>query len=142
MHLTVIEYIRIYRVTLLQVKEAKEDLEAEREDLEGGFFKRSFEYACTLGQAIGVEPSIPRVAARQMHRANAEAITVEEHYRRNVGIPFLDHLITGIESRFDKYGIAVHQMNALVPSVIVAREVSIEDYLMLYKDDVPSPGKL
>lgn len=34
------------------------------------------------------------------NRANNPAETVEDHYRRNLSIPFVDHLINELETRF------------------------------------------
>ena len=103
---------------------------------------RCYTYACRIAAVIDVDPSVPRVAGRQRHRANAESTTIEEHYRRNVGNPFLDHLIQGIDSRFDKYGEAILNMIGLVPSVIVARnDSSIDQLVELYHEDLPSSGK-
>ena len=77
---------------------------AERTTAEQGFYKRCFRYASDIANTIGVQPTMPRIASRQEHRANAEANDPEAYYRRNMCLPFLDHLIEGIDSRFDKYG--------------------------------------
>ena len=50
-------------------------------------------------------------------------------------LPFLDHLINGIDVRFDKYGITVLMMQALIPSNIAERDVTIDDIDEIYKDD-------
>ena len=91
------------------------------------FFKRCFTYAKDLGALFGEELSMPRTAARQRHRANAEAQTPLESWLRNAYLPFLDHIV-GIDSRFDKYGAIVHRMAGLVPMVAAQRDdVSITD---------------
>lgn len=40
------------------------------------------------------------------------------HIFQNVFLTFLDRLIEGLNTRFDKYGSVVPKMNAFVPSVI------------------------
>ena len=83
---------------------------------------------------------MPRIAACQQHRENAESDTPFSYYRKNMCLPFLDHLINGIDVRFDKYGKTVLMMQALIPSVIAERDVTIDDIVEIYKDDLPAPN--
>ena len=56
---------------------------------------------------------------------------------------FLDHLINGIDVRFEKYGKAVFMMQALIPSVISERDVivkTIDDIVKIYIDDLTVPN--
>jgi hypothetical protein len=55
--------------------------------------------AVDLGAKILVEPSVPRVASVQRHRANAPSSTTEEHYRRNLILPFIDGIISEVHAR-------------------------------------------
>ena len=52
----------------------------------------------------------------------------------------LDHLIIGSDVRFDKYGKTVLMMQALIPSVIAERDVTTDDIVEIYKDDLPAPN--
>ena len=45
-----------------------------------------------MATAVGEIPSKPRSCARQRHRSKAEAESVEDWYRINVAVPFLDHI--------------------------------------------------
>ena len=65
-----------------------------------GHFGRVYEHAARVAEALNVQPSTPRVVGRQIHRTNAPADTPEEHYRRNVAVPFINHIHTEIESQF------------------------------------------
>ena len=56
-----------------------------------------------------------------------------------MSLPFLDHIINGIDVRFDQYGKIVLAMAGLVPSVIAENDVSVIDILDVYSDDLPSP---
>ena len=51
----------------------------------------------------------------------------------------LDHLIIGSDVRFDKYGKTVLMMQALIPSVIAERDVTIDDIAEICKDNLPAP---
>ena len=55
-------------------------------------FKRWYAYAVEISSELGTEPSAPRTASRQQHRENTRHDTAEEYYRRNLFIPFLDHI--------------------------------------------------
>ena len=80
-----------------QIKVVQGDPQHERENADESFFKRCYNYACSMAELVGIVPSL---ASRQMHLENAEADTPEDYYRRNACLPFLDHLIQGIDSRF------------------------------------------
>ena len=111
------------------------DLVFARRDEGKKFFERCFEYASEIAGLINVTPSIPRIAARQQERPNAESNTPLDYYRVNMRLPFLDHIING----FDKYGKIVLAMAGLVPSIIAENDVSVINILDMYSDDLPSP---
>ena len=48
---------------------------------------------------VGIAPTMPRLAGRQMHRNNVTATCPEEYYRRAVTVPFLDHILQEINTR-------------------------------------------
>ena len=52
----------------------------------------------------------------------------------------LDHLAIGSDVRFDKYGKTVLMIQALIPSVIAERDVTTDDIVEIYKDDLPAPN--
>ena len=108
-------------------------------DEENKFFARCFEYPSELAGPINVTPSMPQIASRQQHRPNAESNTLFDYYCVNICLPFLDHIINGIDVRCDKYGKIVLAMAGLVRSVIAENDVSVIDILDMYSDDLPSP---
>ena len=61
-----------------------------------------FGQAEMMAKKIGSPVSMPRIASRQAHRSNAEAPSPSEHFKRNIAIPFLDHIIMCIEQRFSQ----------------------------------------
>ena len=44
--------------------------------------------------------TIPRIASRHVRRANIPADSPDVYYRRNVMLPFLNHVTTEMENRF------------------------------------------
>ena len=56
-------------------------------------FHEVYEQSERMDAAAGVQPSKPRNCARQRHRPNANTETVEDWYKINVAVTFLDHII-------------------------------------------------
>ena len=107
-----------------------DDLHNKRENAESecrmqSLFKRCSSQACAVAALIDIQPTMPRVASRQIFRTNAESNAPFHYYLRNVCYPLLDHLIQGIDNRFDKYGRGIYLMYALIPSVIVERDTTV-----------------
>ena len=80
--------------------------------------------------------------AGKLHRVNASASTPFDYYLRNMCLPFLDYLIEGLNTRFDKYGSMIHKIHAFVPSVIrmgkVERNCKMEEIIHEYRNDLPT----
>ena len=88
-------------------------------------------------------PEAPRAAAgkRQTHRANTPAMTVEEFYKRNYYISFLDHVISHFENRFPQEQKHLLLAFRLMPGNI--HQLTDEDRGNIKKEflqDLPSPG--
>jgi hypothetical protein len=72
-------------------------LRAERND--DAVWEALYEEATELAARLDVEPSRPRQARRQQHRANVPAESVSEYWRRAMYYPFVDHLVQEMETR-------------------------------------------
>ena len=102
-------------------------------------FHSWFNEISTFAESLSIPVSTPRTTSRQLHRANIAADSPEVYYRRNIMVPFLDHITTEMETRFGP----VHQTKikplALTPSIAAtSSHASIEDVSELYKTDLPS----
>ena len=86
-----------------QVEVARKDLLFIRNDGVKEYFSRCFEYAVKMVSLVNIVPSMPRIAVCQQHRENAESDTTFNYNKKNMYLQFLEHLITGIDVRFDKY---------------------------------------
>ena len=57
-------------------------------------------------------------------------------------LPFFDHLMVRLNTRFDKYGSMIHKIHAFVPSVIrmgkVERNYKMEEIIHEYRNDLPT----
>ena len=71
--------------------------------------------------------------------ANAEAETIEDWYKVNVAIPFLDHIIQEIENQFSPMAQTASKLLGLVPAVICERDIDMTEVVQLYRNDMPSP---
>ena len=58
-------------------------------------YASAVEYAAT----IDVEPSSPRCANRQEHRANVPANSIDIYWKRSVFLPFYDHVFQELDDR-------------------------------------------
>eukprot|EP00112_Aurelia_sp_Birch-Aquarium-sp1_P017236 Seg3978.1 transcript_id=Seg3978.1/GoldUCD/mRNA.D3Y31 product="52 kDa repressor of the inhibitor of the protein kinase" protein_id=Seg3978.1/GoldUCD/D3Y31 len=101
--------------------------------------------AISLAAPVGTLPSKPRTTGRQVHRENVPAESPSQYYRRAITIPFLDHLIGQIKSRFSEKNLDV--MDALygMPNNVVAVSdwmLRFNRFLEIYKDDLPEPRYL
>ena len=73
-------------------------------------------------------------------RNNAPADSPETYYRRNVLLPFLDHMLTQLQDRFGGVRQQIVKLFSLVPSLFVNTELtSVEEVRQLYLADLPSP---
>ena len=125
---------------LLQVSEVTE-FQHVRDDI-NKFTEQWFNHACRMGEPVHIEPSSPRVAPRQRHRANNPASSPLDYYRRNLVIPVLDQVIGEFDARFSKLSSSAGQLMGLVPSVNCNREVNVGEVAELYDSDLPSPELL
>ena len=56
--------------------------------------------ASHMADLLGTEITSKRVSSRQSHRSNAPSESPKEHFKRNVAIPFVDHLLNEMTQRF------------------------------------------
>ena len=107
-------------------------------------FQEWFHAATTLVESAGGVVSQPRVSGRQQHRNNSPAETPEAYYRRNVAIPFLDHLLKEMETRFDQSSRTCSVIFKLIPKLLLAVDdlQDLCDKLMFWRTDLPSPISL
>ena len=102
-------------------------------------FNKIFLQAKRMGDAVQVEPTKCRVSGYQKHRSNASTESVEDHYRVNVAVPFLDHITVQLDQRFSNLSNTATSLLGLIPSIIIDRELDLQAAIELYYRDLPSP---
>ena len=78
-----------------------------------------FEQAERVAAKVGTQPSMPRIAKKQVNRDNTEGDSPETYYRRVFAIPFIDKLISELELRFTKLSPSASRLLLLIPTVIM-----------------------
>ncbi|XP_022782315.1 52 kDa repressor of the inhibitor of the protein kinase-like [Stylophora pistillata] len=98
--------------------------------------------AVELAASIGVQPSMPRVAVRQVHRANALAADPEVYYRINLTRVFLDHCTQHIDRRFQNEVYSCYKGLYLVPKVMLSSaavwKARVREFCNDYRQDIPN----
>jgi len=110
-------------------------------------FNIIYQQATKLAEFLSVQPSIPRSAARQMHRNNVPAENPEEYYRRVIAIPLIDNFISEMTFRFNKFNTTASKLLLLVPAIVCNPEFddslfNTDDLKNQYIDDLPNPDIL
>ena len=110
-----------------------------------GFSNHIFQYSSRIAETSGISVSMPRVRECQRHRSNPKFTSVEEYFKKTVVIPFLDHLISDISSRFSKHSLHVASLQNLVP-VKMSNEtdisIAMREAIEFYSTDLPNPSLL
>ena len=99
-----------------------------------------------LAQELTEEIKVPRLTGRQVHRANVGGggggDTPEDYFRRNVAIPFVDHLKEEIKQRFSKEIRIGSSIFSLLPVNILKMKSQVQalrETLMFWEADLETP---
>lgn len=112
-------------------------LERKRED--DAVWESLFKEATEIADKHDVEPSFPRRAGRQQHRANVPADNPSDYWRRALYYVFLDHLLGELRQR-----LIVSEprflANFLLPVKVTRHQVEedkLAEIFNAYKTDIP-----
>ena len=118
------------------------DMEHVRENIDAEF-KVIYQQAERMAAKVNVDPTIPRSAARQMHRNNVPADNPEEYYRRALAIPLIDKFVSEMSFRFNTFNKRASKLLLLIPSIICNSKeyesLDLDDLIKQYNDDLPNP---
>ena len=122
------------------IERCSKELIREREDIDN-YSQRIFRHSSRLAQQSNIQIMQPRTNQRQQHCSNPNTTSVEEYFKLSVAIPFLDHLISDIGSRFSEHSKRVATLQGLLPINITSSTTfsDIEPAIALYSDDLPNP---
>ena len=121
------------------VMECCNELKRVREDIDN-YSQRAFEHSSRIAEKSNIPISMPSVSKRQQHRSNPEYISVEDYLKKVVAIPFLDHLVSDVSSRFTHHCKQVAALQELLPinSTEDTSISKIKEAIDFYADDLPN----
>ena len=100
-------------------------------------FHAIFESASRCALKYDVPVTTPRRCSLQLGCDNQPGSTTEECYCRSLAIPFLDHLRTEIETRFNSHSIMAMRCLGVIPSCFFAEgKASDEEIIAFFQDDI------
>ena len=96
-----------------------------------------------MAEKVGSSVSMPRItAARQQHRSNISSDSPLDYDKKNVAIPFLDHISTYLAEQFSSLTITAGSILGIIPSVKHSKEINLSRIVEVYHDDLLSPELL
>ena len=109
-------------------------------------FRAIFHEANTASELSREELTVPRRCATQTSRSNHPSDSPEEFWRRSVYIPFADHLVGELKSRFNQLsttalqGLCLLPENAVMPNAIPVNTVA--ELQKVFSSDLPAADSL
>lgn len=122
------------------VQLVKETLDHIRSRIES-YHRKWFDTAKEIATKLNTEIKMPRLCGRQQHRENVPAEGVEEYYRKSLSVPFLDHMIVELNTRFIDGQQHVPGGNAVIPELLQENTTWKDDFkgfTHAYQDDLES----
>ena len=102
-----------------------------------------YEEAVTLARRVSVQPSMPRIIQRQVHRNNAPAPTPKDYYRINLTTDFLNHALAQLDSRFEDDVFVCYKGFSVIPSFFFLAtnpiwNDNVREFCNHYRHDIPN----
>ena len=88
-----------------------------------------FDSAVRMADKVRCTVSAPRTVGRQQHRSNVSSATPIEHYKRNVAIPFLDHVLSHLNEQFSTLSVNASYLLTIVSSVMFSKPSKLSELL-------------
>lgn len=116
------------------------ELKKLRENVDN-YSQRIFQHSMRIAEQSDISVLIPRVVQRQQHRSNPEFTSAEDFFKKTIAIPFLDHLISDVSSRFTNQSKMAASLQALLPTYITPTTscANLQEAIDFYSDDLPNP---
>ena len=98
--------------------------------------------ALAIIRHVSVQPSMPRIIQRQVHRNNAPAPTPEDYYRINLTTDFLNHALVQLDSRFQDDVFECYKGFSVIPSILLVTSPvwkdNVWEFCNHYRQDIPN----
>lgn len=115
------------------------------------YHSKWYDEAKEVAKSVDVIECAPRVAGRQTHRPNHPSSDTSDYFKRSLTIPFIDHVCTELDSRFNTSLTAYHGL-VLIPSKmlhLISKEKEglckapwkeqFKTFFNFYLEDFPNP---
>ena len=121
----------------LVVKQCTTELKMLRENVDD-YTGCIFQHSSRIADKADIPVTMPRIIQRQQHCSNPEYSSAQECYKLTIAIPFLDHLITELSSRFEAHAKQAASLQSLLPAMIkpCSSMTDIEQAISFYADDL------
>ena len=107
-------------------------------------FSDWFVDANRLASKVETIIEIPRLCKRQTGRGNAitENSSTEDYYRINIAVPFVDHVVLEMTTRFHPDNRVGCDLFILLPAVCVVEKDlrGLSERLLFWEQDLPAPS--
>lgn len=90
-------------------------------------YSKIYDEASEVATKHCIETTMPRIAKTQQHRSNIPALNPKEYYKLNLFFPFMDFIISELETRFST---AEHSNNIALHGLIPASAKEDAETLM------------
>lgn len=97
--------------------------EKHRLDVDSNFAE-IFSNALSTCETLNIEVGKPRICGRQIHRSNYQSDSDEDYFKKSIFIPYLDHLILALKTRFSKEHEIVFSLFNILPKNIKSLNVT------------------
>ena len=121
------------------IEQCSKEIQSLRDNVDD-YAHRIFEHSCRLAERSQIAVSMPRVSGRLQHRPNPPSNSVEEYFKLSVTIPFLDHMLSDLTSRFAAHVKQSASIQRLLPTNIKP-DSSVDDIkeaVTFYEEDLPN----
>ncbi|XP_057299422.1 52 kDa repressor of the inhibitor of the protein kinase-like [Hydractinia symbiolongicarpus] len=131
----------------------KRTLQVIRSDIDT-HFNKWYEKVLSSATELDVVESMKRRCSIQLYRENYVANGVKKYYKLAVAIPFIDHILQELDTRFSIDNLSVYSGFSIMPTTILSDEgrvllgdqptwkVEFSKFIQRYRDDIPALSNL
>ncbi|XP_047123031.1 52 kDa repressor of the inhibitor of the protein kinase-like [Hydra vulgaris] len=104
-----------------------------------------YKEAVTIAATNYTLPSKPRTCGQQTQRDNHQVDDISDYYRVTCSIPFLDHILTQLDSLFSLENFTLLDSFAIIPSNLISDKKwrkKVKEFAHTYNNDLPEPNSL
>ena len=93
------------------------------------WISKIFDQSVRMADKMGSTVSAPRTVGRQQHWSNVSSSTPIEHYKKNVAILFLDHVLSHLNEQFSTLSVNASYLLTIVPSVMFSKPSKLSEII-------------